>query len=253
MSAANEIKLIQRIINAEGRFKLKVDGVYGKLTARGHLKSSPAVRRILDTFYREANLYKRNTPTINVGSVSSPVSSVKIEPGYSYENINQRFIDSERMSVIIRQVSKMTGVPLSYLRMTIGIEPFFKVVGGVTHYNVWSHDGDSSYRGLFQMSTAAWEDATKHLLKKRIRLTGYKSGVYIAYSNALAAAGFYLANLHYHAHKHNGRYSRLPISDQVMYGMHVNGWSFLKHQRVDGRQSDLARNVMADAVKQLKA
>lgn len=205
--------------------KLVADGWWGSTTE--------------GVFQRSSNIVKQDT-----------VQSLARD-GYTVESVRMRnvggaWISEDRAVSLAERAALQVGVPASAMRYFLRHEPAVRVINGQREYKVDSRSPGGSYYGLFQMGRDAWTDAQR-LTSEIGPFTNWTD----PWLNALAAASFIKVNMGYarDIHKYNG-----PFTDEILYGMHNQGHTFLSSARqggagqwFDGQSAAAKRTLLAAA------
>jgi len=162
------------------------------------------------------------------------IATVAQDNGHNLDTIRQNALDllraqggtwiTETQAIAIAdRASAIVGIPSEYLRWMLNREPEIRVVNGVREVRVDSISPGKTYKGLFQVGSAAWTDA------KKIAGVGSEIGSFDQNwrnpdLNALAAAAFARVNMGYarDIYKYRG-----PFSPELIYALHNQGIGFI--------------------------
>lgn len=161
------------------------------------------------------------------------------------------WIRRDEALAIISEVSRYSGVPESWLRFMLDMEPSIRRTPRGLEYNTRSVAPSGLYFGLMQIGAPAWTDA----LSKFPEIGSFESNKFDPRLNVLAAAGYARANMEYakRIHGYEGRFS-----PELVYALHNQGHSFMSSAykggigRYASGQSAKAQGVLKNASDQVR-
>lgn len=162
-------------------------------------------------------------------------------------------ISRDNLSMLIKAVIRMVpGVRESTIQTIISHEAMVLKNG---QFQV-NYINDLGYRGLTQMGKPAWTDALDAARELGIKLPSLEAGALDAQSNVLAAALYVYKNKGYLRTRFGkSREFVESASDDILYGMHVQGpqgfKNYLQTGKVLGDQSKKAVATLASAKAEL--
>lgn len=232
-----------------------VDGVWGSGTQAAFDGASDDVRRQITKLLEAENLsvYSIGRVTTQVAEPKDPrvaprplgANAPAVKPAPAAREGRKRWYTLAELEPSLR--SATSGLAhATYDRMVrkLKLEAAQRTTNGVTEYDSNSKNG--SYRGLFQMGSAAWADV------QRLLGRSYDE-VYDPAVNARAAALYIEFNVRAARRLgYNG-----PITDNVVYAMHNQGAAgfvaSVGGRGVQGDQSRAARGVIASALQDARS
>lgn len=216
--------------------KLRVDGIWGPKTDATYVSAPSQVQT----------------------AVVKTVESF----GFTLEAVRQKFalpgvwITHAEAVVLAQKASKAVGLRnTDYLEYLLRYEPAKRQGAAGVEYNALALSPNGLYKGLFQVGAPAWTDATRVAAAAGISLGNFEGNWQDPFKNAVAAAGFAIANIRYSRDKgYNG-----PFSNDVLYAMHNQGHTFITSARRGGYgnyfegQSGAAKKVLIAASEQVRS
>lgn len=216
----NGVRVLQLALRGAGH-PVKVDGVLGPQTISAVNKSAEtrAIAGFIPAASDAVAGYKPSANLVTMGTI-------------------QPWID---------EAVRLTKIPSSYLKLIVELEPLKTRINNEMYYRIDS--GTGAYKGLGQMSSAAWGDAARELATLGVDLGSYDKNAYDGRLSILGAAGFALANINHvkRNRKYTGRFT-----DEQLYTMHNQGWTgfdyFARNSRLNyPKQSQAAMEVFVRA------
>lgn len=187
--------------------------------------------------------------------IQDRVENYAKQSGWSVDTLRRKteasgvWISAAAAHAIAREASAKAGIDAEVLDFFLTKEPNSrKTVSGI-EYQVDSRSKSGLYYGLFQMGEDAWTDAQR-VFPEIGDFSNWKD----PRANALAAAGFAIANMRYARVNHGYRGA---FSKELLYAMHNQGHSFIRSARAGGAgywydgQSASAKAVLRTAAQQL--
>lgn len=208
---------------------LVIDGWWGSFTQAVYARAPQNIRAAVDQLLAGAN---QSALMLQKAAVNA-----KAAAGAAGDD----WIPKDKAEAIAVRAAQKHGIDVNAFVGFLGLEPAKVVKAGVVYYNTKSVHG--SFKGLFQMGSAAWTDASKI----DSTIGSYATNAFDAVANSNAAAAFAKSNVKTaRSQGYNG-----PITSNVLYTMHNQGiGGFLKAWKSGktgvnfANQSDSAQKII---------
>lgn len=210
---------------------ISADGVWGRLSRAAFENAPIELKQVIAPVKAYAD------------KQSSSTSPMKQDSG--------NWITREAALAIISEVSRTSGVPESWLKFMLDMEPAIRRTPRGLEYNTRSVAPNGLFFGLMQIGAPAWTDA----LSKFPEIGNFAANKFDPRLNVLAAAGYARANMEYakRIHGYEGRFS-----PELIYALHNQGHTFMSSAlrggigRYASGQSVKAQGVLQDASEQVR-